>query len=268
MGALEARGCFVFSAQLYEQAMRRYLVAGAYRDEAMWRYELSGRSENSDSRAAIRVVETGEEPVGYLAHRTRLWHSVLAAFAYELKPGVSWLAVTPSVVRYLIATGEHTLGQDAKDRCEGLAFELGSEHPAYHVMHEGLPHRRRPYAWYLRVADVPAFLRRVAPVLEQRLAESVAVGHTGDLKLSFYRSGVRLVFDGGRLTAVEPWAPTHEDSGDAAFPNLTFLQMLFGYWTILELRDMFPDCWVKSDAAGALLWALFPRRISRVWPIM
>ncbi len=55
-----------------------------------------------------------------------------------------------------------------------------------------------PYAWYIRVPDLPAFLRRIAPVLERRLVASVVAGHTGELALSFYRTGIRLTFADGR----------------------------------------------------------------------
>ena len=50
-----------------------------------------------------------------------------------------------------------------------------------------LPQKRDPYAWYIRVADVADFLRTISPVLEDRLAESVMVGYSGELRLNFYR---------------------------------------------------------------------------------
>jgi hypothetical protein len=40
------------------------------------------------------------------------------------------------------------------------------------------------------VASLPAFLQ-LAPVLERRLADSVDAGYTGELKLSFFRSGLK-----------------------------------------------------------------------------
>jgi hypothetical protein len=257
-----------FMAELYERAFQRYLVAGAYRDEAMWRYDLTGRRENSDGRMEMRVIETGAgEPVGVLLHGARLWNSFMGALVYELRPGASWLAVTPTVVRYLMAFGEQVAAREGKEECAGFAFYLGSEHPVYQVMHEGLPQRRKPYAWYIRVPDLPDFLRHVAPVLERRLETSVVPGYSGEVKLSFYKSGVRLAFENGRLATAESWMPTPAERGDAGFPDLTFLQVLFGYRTILDLREVFPDCWVKNDEVGILLWALFPKQMSRVIPI-
>ena len=164
-----------FIAQLYEQGTSRYPVACVW-DEALWRYELVGRSEKSADRRALAVIETPQcEPVGFLAHSPRLRDGHVSAATYEIKPGVSWLAVTPSVVRYLWALGEEWAAQDPKQEMERFAFWLGAEHPVYQVFDNRLPHTVGPYAWYVRVPDLPGFLRHVAPVLERRLENSLLV---------------------------------------------------------------------------------------------
>jgi len=66
---------------------------------------------------------------------------------------------------------------------------------------------------------------------------------------------------------VESWEPTLEDEGAAAFPDLTFLQLLFGYRTLEELDDAFADCWWETDEARALLKTLFPKQPSHVWAV-
>jgi hypothetical protein len=247
--------------------MRRYPVACAW-DGALWRYELLGKSENNVNRQALSVVETAQgEPVGFLAHSTRLWQGRVGIMGYELKPGVSWSAVTPSVMRYLWALGERWATSHPDKELEVLNLWLGVDHPAFQAMHKRLPHTMKPYAWYLRVPDLPAFLRHVAGVLEQRLAASALVGHSGELRISFYRDGVRLAFEEGRLSCVEPWQSTREESGDAAFPDLTFLQLLFGYRSLEELEYAFADCWTSGEEGRALLAALFPKCPSDVWPV-
>ncbi|HJW82738.1 MAG TPA: GNAT family N-acetyltransferase, partial [Anaerolineae bacterium] len=137
----------------------------------------------------------------------------------------------------------------------------------YHAIADRLPRERKPYAWYLRVPDLPGFIRHIAPVLEKRLAGSPVAGHTGETKISFYRTGLRLVFEKGRLTGVESWTPRRGDDGAIAFPDRTFLQMVFGYRRFDELRDAFADCWADTDEARELLIALFPRQHSDVWPV-
>ena len=53
----------------------------------------------------------------------------------------------------------------------------------------------------------------------------------------------------------------------AMFPDLTFLQLLFGFRALEELAAAFPDCVVRTQEARALLTALFPRTPSDVWPV-
>ncbi len=253
-----------FIAQLYEQSIKRYPVACIW-DEAMWRYELGGRSEQSIHARKWNVIKSATgEAVGYLAHTARVMNSLIYATAYELKPGISWLAVTPAIVRYLAVLGGEYAARDKKE-CTGFAFNFGEAHPAYEAMSGRLPHVRPAYSWYLRVPDLPDFLRLIAPALNERLSKSIAVGYSGDLKLSFYRDGLRLVFENGCLVSVEPWIPKlHDDAGMAGFPGRTFLQILFGYRSLEELRAAFPDCWVDTDDARVLLKALFPRQPSFV----
>ncbi|MBN1814052.1 MAG: GNAT family N-acetyltransferase [Anaerolineae bacterium] len=255
-----------FIGQMCEQAAKRYLLT-CVRDKALLRYELSGRSEKNLNRHCLCIVEAAEgEPVGFLTHSAGLWHQAAACFFYELKPGISWLAVTPSVVRYLWATGEGYAEREGKD-LGAFAFWLGTEHPVYRVMDDQLPRTRKPYAWYVRVPNLIDFLQHLTPVLERRLADSVLVGHTGELKVSFYRDGLRLEFEEGRLKTIESWQPTPGAGGTAAFPNLTFLQLLLGHRTCEELHYAFPDCWTANDEARTLLEVLFPKRSSLVWGV-
>jgi hypothetical protein len=123
-----------------------------------------------------------------------------------------------------------------------------------------------PYAWYVRVADLPALVTRLAPALEQRLVGSIVAGYTGEMKLSFYRGGLRLAFDAGRLTTAKDWAPGAWDAGNAAFPPLVFLQLLFGHHSLSELQAIYPEIWV-NDALRPLLETLFPARLSWALPL-
>jgi len=103
-------------------------------------------------------------------------------------------------------------------------------------------------------------------VVPRRLRDSVVAGYSGAVTLNFYRGGLRMVFADGRLEAVEDWHRGAWDVADSAFPPGVFLQLLFGYHGLDELRDIFPDV----EAAGAavpLLRALFPPRSSWVVPL-
>ncbi len=265
-------------AELYGNLVKRSLVA-CPRDEAYWRYELTGRNRRSATREEYRIVEAaGGEPVGFLSTDHYFHGTTFRAGGYELRPGVSYAAVTPSVLRYLVKMGEVAFARDPEMyawtgragqdvQFTSIRLNLGAEHPAYQLVQQAMPTYSKPYAWYIRVPDVGAFLRRIAPILERRVADSALAGHTGELKLSFYRSGVKLAFEKGTVQAVEPWKPGPDEWGTPSFPGHTFLQLLFGYRTLEELEYAFPDAGAGDDTARCLLGVLFPKQASDVWPV-
>ena len=258
-----------FIASLDDHASHRYPV-NCQRDLELWRYELDGKSDKNVNRSELKIItRSGGDRVGYLAHSPYLWKAGLTATTYELLPGVSWAQVTQSVVRYLVSTGKQLTVQEGKDtELPGFAFWLGQDHPVYHVLHDTLPYQRKPYAWYLRVPDLPAFLTLVRPVLNNRLKESYYAGHSKEIKITFYHTGIKLVIENGIVNLVEPWQPAPVGhAGDAAFPGLTFLQLLFGYRSFEELNYAFADCWWEDDETFGLLNALFPKQPVNIWPI-
>jgi hypothetical protein len=255
-----------FVAQAYEFGMRRGRVA-CLRDAAQWRYDLLGHSPMSDYRIDLCMIEGADgAPVGFFGYHPRLWHKGVYVTVYELAPGVSWLPIMPTVLRHLRSVGDR-FAAEGNARFDTINFETGTEHPAYRVSQSRLRGVRRPYAWYMRVADLGGFLLHITPALERRLADSVIVGHTGELMLNFYRTGLRLTFADGRVTGIESWQPEAAERGSAAFPDLTFLQLLFGYKSLDELLAAFPDCTVRTDESRILLGTLFPKQTSNLWPI-
>lgn len=257
-----------FIDETYCYGGQRNLVT-CLRDEKIWCYELESHDPKSVNGRSLMIIETPEgQPVGFLALPSFLWGGLHTATIFELKPGVSWVAVTPSVVRYIYKAGQELASQEENAACNGYRLALGGDHPAYHAAKNMLPRTYDTYAWYLRVPDLLAFLRHIKPALEKRLAGSIACGHTGEIKLTFYRSGLRMVFASGQITGIEPWQPHPVGHrGDAAFPELTFLQLLFGYRNLDELEYAFADCWAETDEARTLLNALFPKKTSDIWPI-
>jgi len=259
-----------FLDMVYQHANARKLIC-AVRDAAMWRYELNGKSEKNINRNVFRVIETAAgEPVGYISHPWFNWDWGIPLFEYELKPGVSWLAVTPGVARYALATSKEYAARDSQplENKTGVAFWHGSEHPVYEVWREKLPRVRQTYAWYVRVPDLPGFLRHVGPALEKRIAESHIPGHSGSLRLNLYKTGVKLTFENGKLTGSEAYKPQPNDMGEIGLPDLTVLQLVFGYRNLDELKSAYADCYWESDDARYLASVLFPKKPSSVQGIV
>lgn len=244
---------------------------------AYWRWIINYWLDPAvQSQAAIRsvkgrhlmIVDNQQRTVGSTWVRTRRWGRALAVV-----PNLSNLsdldrpALVASLLRLLRDWGQQTPGSDADTPpCSELRIDLGLDHPLYSLIGDKIALAvERPYAWYVRVPDLPAFLRHIAPVLEQRLAQSVLAGYTGELKFDLHRDGLHFRFTQGKLTAVEPWRqPAYGDEAHAGAPPLVFLQLLLSYRSLAELMAFYPDVWAY-DKNKLLVNTLFPKLRSTVF---
>ena len=249
--------------QLYERQRSNKLVSTT-RPESLWRYQLAWRDQGALGVAYYTILDQAGTIVGYYGTWGDLWGRHIVR-EFSVREGTALSAVLPSVLRYIKAAAKAFQTTHQTYRPVTIQFDLGFDHNNLHMIYQALDDRLTPYrGWtrYIRVADLPAFLLHIAPVLEQRLSESDMSGFDGDLLISFYKGGLRLQFENGKLTTAEDWtSPTIDEGHDAAFPDLTFLKLLFGYRSLAELRDAFPDCWVNRKAI-LLLNVLFPKQPS------
>lgn len=260
------KGDLNFIKQCVDQGNKRSLLS-CIRDINLWEYELNGHSEDSVSRQNFyTITDTENRPVGVLLTPNFLWDTGMFALVFEVAPGISWHAVTPSVLRFLWKIGQETRSY-ANKTCNSVGLALGTEHPAYEAAGKSLSDIKRPYAWYIRVPDLAAFMMKITPVLEKRIKESSFVNITKELKIGFYRNGLKIQIEQGKIITVENWKPPYWDKVDAAFPDLTLLQMIFGHRNYSELAYAFPDCWAKDTEISQLLDTLFPKKASDIFPL-
>ena len=255
-----------FIAETYYETRKHNMII-CERTPELFKHDLDGQGMDYAYSLMFVIEDQTGELVGYLKHLSFVSNGSLTAVFYELKAGASWLDVTPSVARYLWQKGQEYAKRDGKP-CASFGFKLGTQHPAYEAIKDRLPDIHDSYAWYIRVPDLPGFLNHIKPALEKRLADSIATGYSREIKISFYRAGLRLVIDHGRISAIESWPPLSKtDEGNIAFPGLTFLQMVFGYRSYEELHYAFPDCWCDDEDVRVLISALFPKKLSNIYPI-
>ena len=258
---------------LYERECRNPLAATPLVttpfDETYWNWVLGDQNpESGQGFTAYMLVDAAGANAGYVLGGRLRWGQTYPVFGISTHEGVPLFKAVPSILRNLKQIAETTPPwRDEGKSATSLTLMLGDAHQVYGVLsEEWVTRAEKPYAWYVRVPDVPAFIRHIAPVLEQRLAHSLAAGYSGECKLDFYRSGLKLVFEQGKLTTAEPWRrPAWGDRGQAGFPPLVFLQLLFGRRSLDELRHAFPDVWAEEEQA-VLLNALFPKRHSWTLP--
>ena len=255
-----------FIQDVYTDAIESEVFACS-RSPALWEYEFNGRSAGSDARHKFLLIEDMEgTQLGYVQH-IQFCYDNLLVMRMELKPGVGYLHLMPSLLRELWKTAKTTPMSTESDlsAATGVQFMLGREHPAYRALPKAVVRQEEPYAWYIRVPNLIAFLRHIQPALEKHLIGTVAEGYTGELKLNFYRTGIHFTFEGGRVTKLTDWAPEDVEAGNAAFPELTFLQLLCGRCRTEELTSNFVDCWTNGTTPAVLLDCLFPPFAGEVW---
>jgi len=255
-----------FLMKTYERGCQRSMISSVY-DEALWRYEISGKRKYNVNRREIYIIEDlSGKPVGFIGLPPVKWGHSNMLTLYEIDAGVAWTDVTPSVIRFLWQNGlEKAEEQGATQKIFG--FWLGGSHPAYEVAATKIARERAPYAYYMRVPDLAAFLNLIKPVLKKRLAGSAFVNYTGELKFSFYKDGLNITFEKGKIASIENLAFDALEGCRAEFPALTFLHLLFGHRTIGELKYIYPDCTTKDEETAYLINALFPKKASEIWPV-
>jgi len=99
------------------------------------------------------------------------------------------------------------------------------------------------------------------------LEDSDVNGYTGNLSVhSFSKTATTIKFENGCITDVTEDVLHPEWKADAAFPNHTFLNVLFGHRSPDELMRILPEVFVNRKAT-VLFDALFPLHPSSILPI-
>ncbi|GAC1388570.1 MAG: hypothetical protein NVS4B12_02900 [Ktedonobacteraceae bacterium] len=237
-----------------------------------WLYEVQRVSNEQEKFPRIKLIVDMKNTVcGYIFVSAKRYKpgTNFDVYTLDFLPEVNLRTMLPPILRALYAYGSQLPIRTLTEQVplEQISLRLGRTHSAYDTLGNLAPFYEAPYAWYVRVHDVPAFLKHIAPALERRLEHSVVVGYTGELKIDLYRGGLRMVFEHGKLVTAESWrVPVYDSNAGAGFPQLVFLQLLFCHRSLDELRSIFPDVWAEGDTE-VVLKALFPAQVSAPVPL-
>lgn len=238
---------------------RERLMSDVYSPEEQ-HYEVTGRHRGFYPHTDYQIiVDASGKDVGFITLLTSLPEPYeLRCIAYVVGEDASYLATFNDVMQ-----GVRRWAIEHYQRCPEMLFFSAGLHETLDLL-VGRSHgggiRPREYAWYLRVADRLAFLRKLAPVLERRLAYSGAHRYTGELNVGFYdATGICFKFEDGSLTDISE--ADGKDNYDVSFPWNLFWNVVFGYRTGDEIFAQLPEAYSNSKAA-VLLSILFPKKQS------
>jgi GNAT superfamily N-acetyltransferase len=119
--------------------------------------------------------------------------------------------------------------------------------------------------WLLRIPDIPRFLDKIRPALDRRMAASPWQAATVDLTINLFREAFRLRINSGKLATVDSLgfvdSSMGADGGHLCIPPDAFLRLVFGYRSLEQLQDAWPDIQVRPEIT-TLIGALFPHMAS------
>lgn len=251
------------------QRLRGFALSTVYSAE-MWQFELEHRTPGTPQFKSVCIITDKDgKDQGYIVLQTSDYWSMMQCAAYVLEPSASYLDTFDDVLRYMKAFAEDYYNDHKLDVPSVLGFSDNVPPVVARLASKTGQSRVNDtvYAWYLRAADLPKLLYAIKPVIERRLEASYVSGYTGDLTIhSFQKTAVKMTFKDGMLLNVTEDALFPEWKADAAFPNHTFLNVIFGHRSPDELRRVLPEVFFKRKAA-VLLDAMFPVNHSALLPI-
>jgi hypothetical protein len=238
--------------RLYAKAVRG-LAIHSLRDESEWRYLLGPSRRTEMAADTWLVLDTWEQPIGYLrVPREGFGEGLIVNEATEMSA-----VAAQAVLRWLKA-----LCMERHKPHIRLCLPAGNTllcTARYWGAHD-VGH----YAWQIRIVDTARLLRKLAPVLERRLAASALSGLTQDVCLNLYREAFELRFEDGRLASVKPLG--FSDRRGIRIPPLLLVPLLLGYRDRAELARAHHDVSVSPEWQH-LVDILFPRMTSFIYTI-
>ncbi len=258
-----------FITRLLQESKSRSMVSPVFREDDV-RYMTFGRSPRSavcyETAVLCRVEgDTLGEPVGVLMYVMIIEIDEAVILRTEMSHPRYWREALPLLLREFIELADKAsnANPDPERQIKTIRLDMQSDHPAY-IFDDGALGQppEDQYAWYVRVPDVAGFVRKIAPVLERRIASSVHCGYSGEVVVRSDRDGFKMTFADGLLSSVEALGMSNVSRPSVRFPSRSFLPILFGMRSVDETLAAHTDALISSKSDRHLLKTLFPKRSS------
>jgi GNAT superfamily N-acetyltransferase len=212
------------------------------RDEALWLYQESAPPGVPD-RQETYIIEDAGTTVGYFRLRKNMWGPWLE-FS-EASAGESEAAGdSGDAYRAML---HFARGLAVQRGYVGLCFALPLDHLLLSLVHTLGAEVERQYAWQIKVLDPVSLLKRIAPVLEDRLARSPLGGFDVEMDVNLMSRLLHVAFEGGRLTKVAMEGREARPRVELRLPERQLTQLMLGYRDCRTLMDCSLDVWVHPE---------------------
>lgn len=248
-----------------DAAYRDVFSISVKRDEANWRY-LFTESLKTEYGSEFWLMSDRERGTTYY-FRIALHGFGKGLIVSEVSEGID-----EEAVRELFAFCREKALEREKPY---IRFNLHQDSPVGKIVRAMGAPKSRPYAWQVKIPNRLRFLKKMTPVLEQRLAGSRFPHYTGTLRFNFFDDGIDLAWTDGKLNDVRP-AEGEDCNAMISMTDDLFAMLCLGHRSWDEIQyirpDIFPDllyvapdvCPVSGQSAR-LVEVLFPKRKSWVY---
>ncbi|NHJ14101.1 MAG: GNAT family N-acetyltransferase [Candidatus Thorarchaeota archaeon] len=243
--------------QLYHNLCKRLLVT-ARRDESLWELQEANHLVWTRKFETF-VVERDGEIEGYF--RTSIRSNPKDRFHNFLDVMESSIRTVGAIRRVL-----EFLGQKCED--SGLTRIIFPGTSACHLSKMALDlggTMTRGWKFQIRIPNILQFLKRIGPILERRLRNTVFEGLTFDLALNIYHSYYILQIAKGKIVEVmDAGKPIENEYFGVRMPPQDFVRLMLGEYNLGEL-DYYNTDFIVDGPLRSLLGTLFPKQESWIF---
>jgi predicted acetyltransferase len=235
---------------LLEQSQRKFYVH-SLRDETIWKVQ--------------QRTNIASDPEPFQGYAVEEQGKMIAYFRIREIPNEKELVLTEiteadqlaaqAVLSFLKSCGN-------QHNVEALSTNISYEEPfAEYLISLGATRSVPTYAWQIRITDYAKILRKLKPLFEHRLANSMYKRLTETLNFNFRVFTIQATVKDGKITDIRKIA--RGERSPIGLNPLAFVQLLTGYKNRQELEETVPDVRV-AVSHRRLIDVLFPKMSSYI----
>ena len=234
--------------EILRKTQERYLVRSV-RTKGIWRMQLTTGTYGGELYEA-NVFTRGGEIAGYFRYVVDDEKKTINIRELGISENVSVEEIAATIRKQASEKGltELKTGLSHLDEFSRYLISRGAK-------------TNRPYAWQVKIIDLPSFISKIKPVLEQRIENSEYTGLSKDITINFWKYAVKMKIEEGKIVSIE--RAFGEKDRTIGFNPYAFMKLALGYKSRMELEKMYPDFRVRGNLEG-LIDVMFPKQSSYI----